>query len=147
MLNQFKDIEAVVNGWAEVVIDRFHEAMDKYNIGRLDGNLWKSFTYHLQQNGGNVEAVVFKFHQYGRFVDMGVGRGVPIGSRGSSNFEKYRKNNGQLHRYGRKPKPWYSKTKTREIAILRTILIQDYGINTLADLESVFNTTEIVTLS
>lgn len=139
-----KDIAGVINGWAEVVIDRFHEAMDKYDIGKLDGPLWSSFAYELKLAGGNVDEVVFKFLKYGRFVDMGVGRGVPMGGRGTAAFAKSRNEKGQLHRYGRKRKPWYSKTKTREIGILRTILVRDYGINTLAELESAFNYTEII---
>ncbi|MDB4919855.1 hypothetical protein [Mucilaginibacter sp.] len=141
-----KDIAATVNGWAEVVIDRFHQAMDDYEIGKLDGALWSSFAYELVQANGNVDKVIFKFKQYGRFLDMSVGRGVPIGARGTAAFTRSRNDNGQLKHYGRKPKPWYSKTKTREIGILRTILVRDYGINTLADLESAFNTTEIVTI-
>lgn len=146
-MEQQKDIAAVINGWAEVVLDRFRGALDKYDIGKLDGDLWRSFTYQLVLNGGDVEAVVIKFLQYGRFVDMGVGRGVPVGARGSAAFEKARKDNGQLRRYGRKRKPWYSKTKTREIGILRTILVQDYGVNTLAQMESFFPKTEMITIA
>lgn len=139
-----KNIADVINSWAEVVIDRFHERMDDFEISKLDGDLWRSFAFQLVANGGNIEEVIFKFKAYGRFVDMGVGRGVPKGARGTAAFNKARKENGQLQRYGRKPKPFYSKTKTREIGILRTILIRDYGINSLSQLESAFNTTEIL---
>jgi hypothetical protein len=142
-----KDITQVVTGWAEVVIDRFREGLDRYEIGKLDGDLWRSFAYELVASGGNVQEVIFKFKAYGRFVDMGVGRGVPIGAKGSTAYEKSRNENGQLKRYGRKAKPWYSKTKTREVAILRQILIQDYGINSLAMMESAFNRTEIVNIN
>ncbi|MES2808784.1 MAG: hypothetical protein V4619_09185 [Bacteroidota bacterium] len=133
-----------VKGWAEVAIDKFHQALDDYEIGRLDGALWKSLAYELVQNGGDVEAVIIKFKQYGRFVDMGVGRGVPVGVRGTPAFSKSRKDNGQLHKYGRKAKLWYSKTKYREVAILRQILVASYGKKTLAEFESEFIKTEHV---
>jgi hypothetical protein len=144
---QPKNIEQVINGWAEIFVDRLHEGLDRYEIGKLDGDLWRSIAYQLVLAGGDIEEVIFKFLAYGRFVDMGVGRGIPVGARGSTEFEKARKENGQLKRYGRKAKPWYSKTKTREVAILRTILIQDYGINTLSMLETTFNRVEIVNVN
>jgi hypothetical protein len=141
------DINQTIEKWAEIAIDKLREALDTYDIGKLDGALWQSFAYQLVQNNGDIEKVVIKFAQYGRYVDMGVGRGVATGKRGTEAFSKYRKQNGQLHRYGRKPKPWYSKTKTKEVGLLRLILVRDYGVKTLADLETVFNRTEIVTIS
>jgi hypothetical protein len=139
---QVVNMHDAVKGWAEVAIDRFHEALDDYEIGKLDGALWNSLAYELVQNGGDIERVIIKFKKYGRFLDMGVGRGVPVGARGSAAFGKSRSDNGQLKSYGRKPKPWYSKTKTREAAILREVLVKNYGINTLADIETAFTRTE-----
>ena len=55
-------------------------------------------------------ALRLNFNEYGRFVDMGVGKGVPLGSKGSDNFTKYRRVDGKLKFYGRKPRTWYSKT-------------------------------------
>lgn len=141
---QMVNINDAVRGWAEVAIDRFHEAMDTYEIGKLDGELWRSLTYELVQAGGDIERVIIKFKKYGRFVDMGVGRGVPVGARGTQAFSRSREANGRLRQYGRKAKPWYSTTKTREAAILRQILVRDYGINTLASIESAFTQTEII---
>jgi len=138
------DINEAVKNWAEIAIDKFHEALDDFDIGKLDGNLWKSLAYELVQSGGDIERVLIKFRQYGRFVDMGVGRGVPIGARGTAAFAASRKENGQLKRYGRKPKHWYSTTKTREVGMLRYILIKEYGKKTLADIESAFTGTEII---
>lgn len=141
---QIVNMHDAVKGWAEVAIDRFHEAMDTYEIGKLDGALWSSLTYELVQAGGDVQAVIIKFRKYGRFIDMGVGRGVPVGARGSVAFAKSRNNNGQLKKYGRKAKPWYSTTKTREAAILRYVLVKNYGKKTLADFESAFTQTEYI---
>jgi len=141
------DISQTIEQWAEVAIDKFHQALDDYGISKLDGALWRSLAYELVRNGGDIDKVLIRFKQYGRFVDMGVGRGVPIGARGTAAFEKARNENGQLKRYGRKAKPWYSKTKTREVGILRAILVRDYGINSLAELEEAFKIPEIVTVA
>ncbi|GAA4341654.1 hypothetical protein GCM10023149_54120 [Mucilaginibacter gynuensis] len=124
-----------VKGWAEVTIDRFHEALEKYGIGKIDGPLMRSLTYQLVQANGDVERVILKFKQYGRFIDMRVGRGMPISKKGTSD---------RGVRYGRRKKPWYSKTKTREVAILREVLVRDYGVNTLANIESAFAGTQII---
>ncbi|SEM66597.1 hypothetical protein SAMN05192574_101395 [Mucilaginibacter gossypiicola] len=120
------NINDAVKGWAEVTIDRFHEALDKYDIGRLDGALWQSLAYELVQANGDIERVIIKFKQYGRYIDMRVGKGRPIGNR------------------RRKKSPWYSKTKTREAGILRLILMRDFGVNWLAEVEGEFNGTEIL---
>ena len=64
-------------------------------------------------------ALRLNFNEYGRFVDMGVGKGVPVGSKGSENFEKYRRENGKLKFYGRKPRTWYSKTAFSMLANLK----------------------------
>jgi len=123
---QTVNINDAVKGWAEVAIDRFHEALDKYDIGRLDGALWQSLAYELVQANGDIERVIIKFKQYGRYIDMRVGKGRPISNR------------------RRKKSPWYSKTKTREAGILRQILVRDYGINTLASIEGAFTGTETI---
>jgi hypothetical protein len=142
-----QNMEDELRRWAEIAIDHFHNSLDKYEIGKLDGDLWKSFAFELVQNGGNIERVLIKFKQYGRFVDMGVGRGVAIGRKGTEVFGKYRKANGQLIRYGRRPKPWYSKTKTREVGILRSLLVSQYQVQTLATIDSGLTFTENIQLS
>jgi hypothetical protein len=52
-------------------------------------------SYVNSQANGNPERITFAFNYYGRFVDMGVSRGI--------NYEKVEFSN-------RKAKPWYSKT-------------------------------------
>jgi len=140
------NMDEAVEAWAKITVDKFHEALDEHEIGLLDGDLWRSIAFELARNGGNIEEVIFKLRAYGRFVDMGVGRGVPIGGKGSSAFEKSRKDNGQLHQYGRKPKHWYSTTKTREVAILRLVLVSKYGQKSLAAIEGAFPKIETVNI-
>ncbi|MDB4922808.1 hypothetical protein, partial [Mucilaginibacter sp.] len=93
---------------------KLHQALDKYNIGKLDGQLWKSLQEHIVKNNGDAQKVIIQFLQCGRFVDMGVGRGVPIGAAGTSAFSAARNANGTLKHYARKPKPWFSRAYYRE---------------------------------
>ena len=104
--------------WLSMTIDSLHQALDQYNIGKLDGRLWESIMGEVIHSGQDVEKIVIKFAQYGRFVDMGVGvgRGVKTGKR--------------------KVKPWFSKTKTREVARLRTLLINGMSIKAIQEVES-----------
>ncbi|TXI14472.1 MAG: hypothetical protein E6Q66_06335 [Pedobacter sp.] len=104
--------------WLSLTIENLHQALDHNNIGKLDGRLWKSIMGEVIHSGQDVEKIVIKFIQYGRFVDMGVGvgRGVKNGKR--------------------KVKPWFSKTKTREVARLRTLLINDMAIKAIQEVEA-----------
>jgi hypothetical protein len=130
------NMDAAVQGWADVAIGRFKEALKKEGIQEYSRDLIESLVAELGRSGGNIDEVIFKFKGYGRFVDMGVGRGVAIGGRGTEAFKNKRREDGKLKQYGRKAKPWYSKTKTREVSILRQLLITQYGVRTLAELEN-----------
>lgn len=140
-------MDAAVQGWANVAIDRFKEALKKEGVEEFSRDLINSLLAETVRNGGDIEKVIFKFKGYGRFIDMGVGRGVATGKRGSNSFAKSRRDDGKLKNYGRKVKPWYSKTKTREVAILRQLLVTQYQVQTLAELEDGLTFTTIETLS
>jgi hypothetical protein len=141
------NMDQAVSAWANVAIERFKEALKKEGIEEYSHELLNSLAAELARSGGDIEQVIFKFKGYGRFVDMGVGRGVPIGGRGTDAFKKKRNNDGKLKAYGRIKKPWYSKTKTREVSILRQILVTQYGVRTLAELENGLTFTNNETIS
>ncbi|MGN8055634.1 hypothetical protein ACTJKN_05125 [Pedobacter sp. 22163] len=137
----------LVDAWLDILIDKFHDALDFYEIGKLDGELWKSIVGHVIQSNGDVNSVIVKFMQYGRFVDMGVGRGMTKGYKselGASNFARNRNDQGQLHKFNRKAKPWYSKTKYREIARLREIMAGTMSNQALAEIENALNNYTII---
>lgn len=115
--------------WLALAVERLQQALDHYQIGQTQGPLWQSIAGEIIRTGEDVAQILIKFAQYGRFVDMGVGRGMPRGGRrklGEEQFLKQRNRSGQLHRYNRSPKPWFSKTKTREVARLRQLLAEHY---------------------
>jgi hypothetical protein len=133
-----KPIEIVIAEWLQIAVERFQFALRERKIG-VTSALFKSFVTNIFQNGsGSISRVEILFLFYGRYVDMGVGRGFPIGGRRTNKkFDSYRFGNGKLKINPiRKPKPWYSKTKAREVGRLTTILAEQYGMNSAKVVES-----------
>ena len=105
-------ISLSVEAWAIIVIKRWESKISQLGIGST-GNLAKSFLQHVfTQSGGDPEKIEFTFNYYGKFVDMGVGKGVKMGQSGKGS---------------RNPKPWYSKTFYSEVKRLGEILSQKYA--------------------
>jgi hypothetical protein len=109
--------------WAQIAATRLVKAIKRYKIGK-SGALVNSITQEINNNGGDSYKAIFKFLQYGRYVDMGTGHEFARGARGSEGFNRTRNQNGSLLKMGnRQPKPWYSKTMYREIKILSEKLL------------------------
>ena len=105
------DQQQTVEAWANYVIERWELEILRLNINST-GKLLKSFTQTIiTQSNGNVEKITFAFDFYGKFVDMGVGRGVTITEVNQSN---------------RKPKPWYNKTFFGQVKKLGEIMKEKY---------------------
>lgn len=108
---ELSEVESIQQ-WADIVIERWEAKIHKLNISST-GALLKSFTSQVELDAdGNAQKILFTFNYYGRFVDMGVGRGVPIAKVPSSN---------------RRPKPWYNKTFFSQVNKLAHILAERYG--------------------
>ncbi len=109
------NITETVEAWAEIVIKNWRQKIIQLDIG-VTGALYDSFQHEvIGQAGSNPEKIEFAFKYYGRFVDMGVGRGVDKGNPGYVNTR-------------RKAKKWYSKVFYSETAKLRELLAEKYGI-------------------
>ncbi len=108
------NLSLTVEAWADILVKRWRNKITELDIGH-SGELFDSFTIDVISNsGGSPERVDFAFLYYGKFVDMGVGSGVPVG------------NPGQV-RTKRRPKKWYSRTFFSETIKLRDILADKYG--------------------
>ena len=106
------NLKLTVEAWADIVIERWETKIQRLNI-RHTGKLADSFHQHVQtQANGNPELIVFTFEYYGKFVDMGVGRGVT--------FE-------QVEFSNRRPKAWYSKVFFSQLEKLKDILSEKYA--------------------
>lgn len=105
-------IRQVVDDWAKIVIQIWEEKM--LALGISDSyQLANSFIYHiLAHSGGDPTRLEFAFNYYGKFVDMGVGRGVKLADRYNSK---------------RTVKPWYTKTFLREVKKLAVLLAGEYA--------------------
>ena len=109
------NIGLTVEAWAKIVIERWEQKIERLKIGH-SGNLAKSFTQHvITQSNGSPEKIEFAFEYYGKFVDMGVGRGVKLADVGSGN--NYRKR-----------KPWYSPVFFGQVKEMAKILAEKYGM-------------------
>jgi hypothetical protein len=105
-------ISLSVEAWAIIVIKRWESKISQLGIGST-GALAKSFLQHVfSQASGDPEKIDFTFNDYGKFVDMGVGKGVTISQRGIGT---------------RTAKPWYSVTFYSEVKRLGEILSQKYA--------------------
>lgn len=69
----------IAEAWAKITIIKWKKKLASNKNGDT-GNLLKSFKYNVLATArGNVMKITLLFEYYGRFVDMGVGRGVKIG--------------------------------------------------------------------
>lgn len=117
------NLNITVDAWADIVIDNWLDRITKLNIGYYF-NLENEIEVSVMQNpGGLPSRVEFTFPYYGKFVDMGVGKGVKLEDVKSGGAD-YRAGEGG-HR--RRPKKWYSKTFYAEVQKLTRILAEKYG--------------------
>jgi len=121
----------IAQSWAEITIDRWKKRMAALGVGST-GELLKSFTAHVTSDAqGDPAKITFAFLYYGRFPDMGVGRGVKLAD--------------TPDRTGRRRiKPWYSETFRIEVAKLGRMMAARYGIEA-ADAISAFRDVSIST--
>lgn len=102
--------------WAEITIDRWKKRMATLEIGS-SGELLKSFTAQVVSDAkGDPTKITFAFLYYGRFPDMGVGRGVTLDMTPDPSGH-------------RKVKPWYSDTFRAEVVKLGRMLAAKYGLD------------------
>ncbi len=114
-MTQNRNLTLTVEAWADIVIDNWLNNLAKLKIG---------YYFQLQQTlshevlgasaGRLPNAVQFSFELYGKFVDMGVGKGVKLEDVKSGAHD-------------RKPKKWYSKTFYSESLKLSAILGEKYA--------------------
>lgn len=107
------DRNAYLEAWAEVMINIWQDRMIAFGV-RDTGELLNSLQtqVHFQSNG-DIGKITHTYLHYGRFVDMGVGRGVPLSQAGPGS--------------GRKRRPWYNRPYYRSIKVLTEKMAEIYG--------------------
>lgn len=108
------DLNLTVQAWADIVIQIWLDKIEKLHIYDTY-QLADSFVNHIITHAnGDAYRIEFAFNYYGKFIDMGVGRGVKLEDAGDPNSK-------------RKPRPWYSKTFFSEVQKLRIIFAEKYA--------------------
>jgi hypothetical protein len=107
------NINVTLQAWADIVIDRWEQKIQTLKIN-YSHQLYESFHNHVRAEAdGNAAKIEFAFNYYGKFVDMGVGKGVKLEDRGTVTT--------------RRPKKWYSSVFFTEIKKLGYILAEKYA--------------------
>jgi hypothetical protein len=131
-----KDLALTIQRWAGWTIFALKKSIQQKKI-KGSGLLKNSFTYKLTYGAdGMPTKVSIGFNFYGKFIDMGVGKGVKI-SDVKGNAEKWRalasdEKRGQKHRI---PVKWYSPTMYYEYQRLSELLVEKYAIEIPARFE------------
>ena len=119
------DLKVTLEAWADIVLELWQEKIDRLNIG-VSWQLVDSLVQHIiSEAGGNISMIEFAFNYYGKFVDMGVGNGVDLGSVGDLKTERRLVGNETGNK--RRPKPWYNKTLYSQTQRLVEILAEKYA--------------------
>jgi hypothetical protein len=117
-MGQNSEIGITVEAWAEITIKEWIKKIKALGIHN-PGQLVNSLYHHVNTSAnGNPDYVKFVFEYYGKFVDMGVGKGVKLEDRTMLvNADKT----------SRKAKPWYSSVFLLQVKILTKILAEKYA--------------------
>lgn len=109
----------------------------KLNIGRTYEG-FDSMAYEVIQTSGGVLAEL-SFHEYMRFIDMGVGRGHPLGGLKATRQTLLSSNKTgmvQVKDNTRKPKKFYSKPAYGKLNWLENRLLYGLTEETIATLKN-----------
>jgi hypothetical protein len=104
--NQYETLKA----WADIVIERWETRIVQLKV--MDtGELLRSFQAQVAMDAnGNGEKIMFTYAYYGRFTELGVGKGVKAGMDSR-----------------RQKKPWYTKIFFGQVNQLARIMAEKYG--------------------
>ena len=115
----------IADSWAFYTVKIWKEKLQKLRIGQ-SGALESSFIKEVVGTpSGDIISIQFSFRYYGKFVDMGVGKGTAIG--GVAENRTSRALEGKMLGNRRRAKKWYGKTFYAEVATLKEILIKEYA--------------------
>ena len=73
----------IADAWDKITIQLWRKNLARMKIGQnSSGDLNRSFKYKVIAGArGNVERIEFAFNYYGKFLDMGVGKGTKLADR------------------------------------------------------------------
>ncbi|TGE26895.1 hypothetical protein [Hymenobacter metallicola] len=122
--------------WLDITVERFQANMRQLRI-KDTGALLASFKKQVIGSAEGRLQLQLSYALYGKFVDMGVGRGMGASvKKGDDGYDRIRTSRGRLKRYERKARKWYSKElayQTKRLAELMSELHGTILISAVAD--------------
>lgn len=116
-------VDHTLREWAALVDTRLRASLQEKNVGVTDA-LAQSLSFRVMNaSGANKGSYQLVFNEYGRFVDMGRGRGI-AGLQSESNKQKVI---DRMNKNVRKPRKWYSKTFYSSLNGLISALSKNYA--------------------
>lgn len=122
----YPTLKEIGEKWTDVTVQRFKKELKRLKVND-SFNLTNSIKATPKTTGETGLTINFTYSLYGKYVDMGVGRGVAVGTRRTQAFARTRRPDGKLLRYKRRPRKWYSKTIGKEQVILGSIMQKYYA--------------------
>ena len=102
-----------LEAWADIVIERWQARINRLGVTDTE-TLLKSFKKNVETDAaGDPVKIVFTYAYYGKFPDMGVGKGVPLDTVGKKGI--------------RQAKPWHGKVFFGQVRRLAEITAEKYG--------------------
>jgi hypothetical protein len=125
-LPQLNELD-VAKKWLDITITSFIENMRKLRIHDT-GALMASFQQQVVGSAEGRLQLRLSYALYGKFVDMGVGRGMGAGTKKDDDgYDRIRQTRGQLRRHTRKPRNWYSRELSYQTKRLSELMLDLYG--------------------
>ena len=113
--------------WLDFTIESFVENMRQLRI-RNTGALMASFKKQVVGAATGRLQLQLSYALYGKFIDMGVGRGMGQGVRkGDDGYDRIRNTRGRLKRHERKARRWYSKEMAYQTKRLAELMSDLHG--------------------
>lgn len=123
------ELTVTISEWARYTIWALQQEIVKRKIGRT-GALLRGFEHKIKTaSDGSISGVTIGFMYHGKFVDMGVGKGIKLEDV-KGNAEKWRALTSEERRgiRRRRPNKWYSPTMYYEYQRLAEILRERYAL-------------------
>ncbi|MEO6283670.1 MAG: hypothetical protein ABIN80_02840 [Dyadobacter sp.] len=146
-INKRINLKGTYEQFLKITVDRFRHELDK-KVYRTKGKksdrtrgLYDDWKTKLSMGASGNDKLTIDFPMYGRFIDMGVGRGVNMNS--ALLRKRY-----SIHKpdVPRAPIKWYSRRKTAEEKKLAEILAEQYGIGLVKLAETLLSNTVTINL-
>ncbi len=141
------ELSRTVEQWARYTIWALQMEIVKKKIGS-SGDLLRGFTHQMLYNAdGTPRGVTIGFWYHGKFVDMGVGKGVKLENvKGNAEIWRSLSSGERKGRTHRRPKKWYSPVFYYEYQRLAELLVEKYALTLPARFEYTLSERVIMTL-